>query len=350
MTKPIRFAIVGAGIIGTWHAGVIAAIDGSELAAVVDVVPQRAAELAEAHAAVAATTLAEALAETEIDAVAVCVPSGIHADIAVEALQAGKHVMVEKPVDVDLASVERIRQAHEKAGTTLTVVSQHRFDPSTEALYEAIDAGRLGRLTSGIASVAWWRSQDYYDSGDWRGTWALDGGGALMNQSVHTIDLLLGALGRPTEVSAYADVLAHERIEVEDTAVAILKFASGALGVVHGTTAAAPGMSARLQIHGDRGSAVIDGDRLVTMPVVDPATGEVEELAVGAAAAAPSQTGSNDPGAMSDAHQYQYRNFLKAIAGEEPVRVGLAEGHDALATILAIYESARTGKPVELDA
>ncbi len=348
MTTPIRFAIVGAGIIGRWHASVIDAVDGCELAAVVDTVADRATQLASAHSAVAAHSLAQALEATQVDAVAVCVPSGRHADIAVEALEAGKHVMIEKPVDVDRASVGRIRAAHERAGTTLTVISQHRFDPATEAAYAAIRGGRLGRLTSGIASIPWWRSQEYYDSGDWRGTWALDGGGALMNQSVHTIDLLLGAMGRVTEVTAYTGIIAHERIEVEDTAVAILRFHSGALGVIHGTTAAAPGLGARLQIHGDRGSAVIDDDRLVSMSIVN-ADGTVEDLAVGAAAAPPGRTGSSDPGALSDAHRYQYRNFLAAIAGEQEIRVGLAEAEEALATILAIYESARTGRAVSLD-
>lgn len=348
MTTPLRFAIVGAGVIGRWHASVIEAIDGCELVAVVDTVPERARALGDRYSVATAETIEAALASNDFDAVAICVPSGLHADLAVEALDAGKHVILEKPVDVGRPAVERIRAAHEKAGTVLTVVSQHRFDPATEAVYAAIREGRLGRLTSAVASVAWWRSQDYYDSGDWRGTWALDGGGALMNQSVHTVDLMLGAMGRPVEVFAYTEVLAHERIEVEDTAVAIVKFESGALGVVHATTAAAPGGAARLQVHGDRGSAVINDDRLVEMTVVED-DGTTVDLAIGRAAEAPTVTEGDDPGAvLSDAHRYQYRNFLDAIAGEADVRVGLREAGNALATILAIYESARTGKPVSL--
>src|SRR5262249_52498120 len=150
------------------------------------------------------------------------------------------------------------------------VISQHRFDLATRIVADAVRQGRFGRLTVGTAQVRGWRSQDYYDSGKWRGTWALDGGGALMNQSIHTIDLLLSIMGEAVEASAYTARLAHERIEVEDTAVAVLRFANGALGVVEGTTAAYPGLTARLEIHGDRGSAIIDKDQLVYFHVVAP--------------------------------------------------------------------------------
>lgn len=344
--QDVRVAIVGAGVIGKWHAHVMDEVDGVQLAAVVDIIPERAKSLADSRSVPGFDSLADALEGVDFDAVAICVPSGLHAGIAVDALKAGKHVMIEKPVDIDLDRVDEIEREHTKAGTVLTVVSQHRFDPSTEAVFAAIERGDLGRITSGIASCAWWRSQEYYDSGDWRGTWALDGGGALINQSVHTIDLLLGAMGRATEVFAFADTLAHERVEVEDTAVAVVRFESGALGVIHGTTAAAPGLSARLQIHGDKGSAVIDDDALVTLIT------KTDDGVTDLASTVPdrsSATGSSEPGALSDAHHDQYRNFLAAIGGDEEIRVGLAEGRAALAIILAVYESARTGKAVKLN-
>src|SRR5439155_11975886 len=142
-----------------------------------------------------------------------------------------------KPAEITVERTNEIIEAQQKAGTLVTVISQHRFDPATEATLAAIERGELGRLTSGIASIDWWRGQSYYDSGDWRGTWELDGGGALMNQGAHTVDLLIAAMGRPVEVFAYTGTLSHERIEVEDTAVAVVKFASGALGVIHGTPA-----------------------------------------------------------------------------------------------------------------
>lgn len=353
-SAPLKFAIVGAGVIGRWHALVMSELDGVELAAVVDVVPERASELADAHGVRSFGSLADALRDGDFDAVAICTPSGMHADHAIEALQAGKHVLVEKPVDIALDKADALAQAHKAAGVTLGVVSQHRFDASTEILMEAIAAGELGDLTSAVASVAWWRSQEYYDSGDWRGTWELDGGGALMNQSVHTIDLMLGAMGKAVEVMAYGGTLAHERIDVEDTAVAVLRFASGAVGVIHGTTAAYPGLSARLQIHGSRGSVVIDDDELIYVhradrPASSGADNQLADFASRLTASAQGPTGSREPGALSNAHHDQYRDFLHAVRGGERPRVGLAEARSALAVILAIYESQRTGKPVSLD-
>ena len=171
-------------------------------------------------------------------------------------------MIIEKPAEITVERTDEIIAAQQAAGRLVTVISQHRFDPATEVTVDAIAAGELGRLTSGIASIDWWRGQTYYDSGDWRGTWELDGGGALMNQGVHTIDLLVATMGRPVEVFAYTGTLAHERIEVEDVAVGVVRFASGALGVLHATTAAYPGMSARLQVHGDKGSVIIDSDVL----------------------------------------------------------------------------------------
>ena len=186
----------------------------------------------------------------------------MHADGAVAALDAGKHVVVEKPIDITLAAADRIIDAEKRSGKTVAVISQHRFDRSTEKVLQAVRDGNLGPITSAIASHAWWRGQSYYDSGDWRGTWALDGGGAIMNQTVHTINLMITTLGTPVEVFAYTGCLAHERIEVEDTAVAVVKFASGALGTIHGTTAAYPGLDASLRVFGAKGSAVISNDEL----------------------------------------------------------------------------------------
>ena len=184
---------------------------------------------------------------------------------------------------------------------------RHRWSPSspstgstrsTEIAVEAIARGELGRLTSGIAAIDWWRGQNYYDSGDWRGTWELDGGGALMNQGVHTVDLLVATLGRPVEVFAYTGTLAHERIEVEDVAVGVVRFESGALGVLHATTAAYPGLSARLQVHGDKGSVVIDNDEL-TFIHLTPRGSEGEEKAYGSLGAAANQIADYVPEATA---------------------------------------------------
>ncbi|MCP3803098.1 Gfo/Idh/MocA family oxidoreductase [Allokutzneria sp. A3M-2-11 16] len=328
----MRFAIIGCGVIGVQHAAAIAALpDRATLVLAVDPVVERARALG----AEWTTSVEEALARPDIDAVAVCTPSGTHADLAVAALEAGKHVVIEKPLDVNVSAVARVAAAQKRAGRTVTVISQHRFDPSSQAVYRAIQDGRFGRITSGVASVAWWRGQDYYDSGAWRGTWELDGGGALMNQSIHTIDLLVWMLGEPVEVFAWSACLAHTGIEVEDTAVANVRFASGALGVIHGTTAAYPGLSARLQVHGSLGSAVIDNDALTYF-------GDAE------VAGRSSVGAGSDPAALSDVHIEQYRDFLGAVEeGREPL-VTVGEGGRTLGVVCAIYESVRSGRPVLL--
>jgi predicted dehydrogenase len=277
--------------------------------------------------------------------------------VAIEALEAGKHLIIEKPAEVSLTKIDDIIAAQQKAGTQVTVISQHRFDPATEVALAAIKDGELGRLTSGIASIDWWRGQSYYDSAGWRATWKVDGGGALMNQGVHTVDLLVAMLGTPVEVFAYTAILAHERIETEDVAVGVVRFESGALGVLHATTAAFPGLSARLQVHGDRGSILIENDELsfIHLTRKDAARDEkffglkddanqVSEYALqgGSSAAA-----GGDP-SLSDAHRYQYENFLAALRGTEEIRVGLAEHRQTLSVIVGAYESARTGGPVSL--
>jgi predicted dehydrogenase len=260
-------------------------------------------------------------------------------------------VIVEKPAETTVARVDEIIKAQQKAGTLVTVISQHRFDAATETTLAAIQRGELGRLTSGIASIDWWRGQSYYDSGDWRGTWELDGGGSLMNQGVHTVDLLLAAMGRAVQVFAYTGVLAHERIEVEDVAVGVVRFQSGALGVLHASTAAYPGLSARVQVHGDRGSAVIDNDELVflhgTPPGTDPEERSYGTTSVRAGADAGSTAASN-PSGLGDSHRLQYLNFLAALDGTEPLRVDLETNRQAVGLITGVYESARTGRPVDL--
>ncbi len=360
--KRVRLAVVGAGVIGNVHGAVAAELaDRIEIAAFVDTTRERAEKLATTYGGKAFTSLSDALAEVDVDVVAVCTPTGNHGEVAIEALDAGKHVIVEKPAETTVEKTHRIIAAQQRAGTQVTVISQHRFDPATEVAVEAIAKGELGRLTSGVASIDWWRGQTYYDSGDWRGTWELDGGGALMNQGVHTVDLLVAMMGRPVEVFAYTGTLAHERIEVEDVAVGVVKFESGALGVLHATTAAYPGLSARVQVHGDRGSVIVDSDKLAFIHRTRSGTDAAERSYGGGkgtinqiadcpeASGAVAQTAGADPGALDNiAHRRQYENFLDALAGTTEVRVGLETNRQAISIITGVYESARTGHPVKL--
>ncbi len=297
----------------------------------------------------ATTDLDAILKRDDIDAVCICTPSGLHADGAVAALEAGKHVVVEKPLDVSLPAADRIIDAEKRSGKTVAVISQHRFDKSSEKVLQAVRDGHLGTITSAIASHAWWRGQSYYDSGDWRGTWELDGGGAIMNQTVHTINLLTTIVGTPVEVFAYTACLAHERIEVEDTAVAVVKFASGALGIIHGTTAAYPGLDASLRVFGSKGSAVISNDELIFL---HENAGPAPEIAMSPMTGFNQVTDDDklepEDLALGRAHRRQLADFVDAVTDGRPPRVGTAEARTSLSVILAMYESAATGRPVTL--
>lgn len=363
MTSPIRFAIVGCGVIGRLHAEVITKDPDLELAALVDIDEAAAsatADLVETFGGQrpdVMTDLDAAFARSDIDAVAVCTPSGVHARAAVAALKAGKHVVVEKPLDVSLVAAREVAAAADAAPQLVTsVISQHRLDPGSVVIAQAIAQGRLGTMTSAMASVAWWRGQSYYDSGNWRGTLDLDGGGALMNQGVHTVDLLVWFLGCPVEIFAHTAMLAHERIDVEDTAVATIRFASGALAVLHATTAAYPGLTVRLSVHGTRGSAVLDNDRLTYFHAA--AAGDVgaDRGALGDGNQARELVGDiestervGDPEGFFRGHARQYADLAAAIRGEKAPAVTVSDATTALATVRAVYESARLGRPVSFE-
>lgn len=334
----MRFALIGAGVIGAVHARLLEALgDEAVLVAVVDKDLDRAGKLVSQYGGRAYPTPAAAYAVEEIDAVGICLPSALHADVAVEALHAGKHVVVEKPVDISLAAADRLIDAQRETGLTVAVISQRRFQPPVAQIRAAIDNGALGRVTSGIAESAFFRPQSYYDGDDWRGTLAVDGGGALMNQGIHALDLLVWMLGRPIRVSAQTGRLAHEGIEVEDLAGASIVFESGAIGLMLASTAAYPGRPVRLTIHGDQGTAVLDDDQLAYFAAADAAAPE-----------APVLEGPDGWGPTELAHLAQYRDFIAAVREGRPPAVTLEAGRRSLATVLAVYESARSGQPVEL--
>jgi UDP-N-acetyl-2-amino-2-deoxyglucuronate dehydrogenase len=370
--RPLRFAVVGCGNIGKTHARALRELaPRAEMVAAVDIVPDRAAALAEEYGVVALTSLEEVLGRSDIDVVTLGTPSGLHADQAVAALEAGKHVIIEKPVDVTVEAAERVLRAERRSDRTAMVVSQMRYLPGSRLVRQAVESGAFGTLTSGSATMSWWRSQGYYDSGDWRGTWALDGGGALMNQGIHVIDLFRWFFGDPVEVYAWAGCLAHQRIEVEDTAVAVVRFANGALGTINGTTAAYPGVNRRIQVHGDRGSAVIEDDRLTYYHA---ASGDAADLPYGShgdenqvASVLPQTTQSGRSGGQGEStdpalspadygdefhssHARQFNDFLDAVTEGRSPLVTVTEAAKTLALIRAIYESAQLGEPVKVTA
>ncbi|MDQ0745491.1 UDP-N-acetyl-2-amino-2-deoxyglucuronate dehydrogenase [Clavibacter sp. B3I6] len=361
--EPIRVAIVGCGVIGTHHARVLAEHPEFRVAALVDVTAATAEELADvvvdelraARPRVFAR-LGDLIREDAAELVVICTPSGLHIGLAEEALAAGLHVVIEKPLDVDLARGRRIAElAREAAGRGIlsTVISQHRFNPSSVVVDRAVRSGRLGRLTSAVATAPWWRSQGFYDSGHWRGTWDLDGGGALMNQGVHTLDLLVSYLGRPVEVYAQTALLAHDGIEVEDVAVAVIRFASGALATMQATTAGYPGLDTRVQVQGTRGSAVIEAGSLTYFHAAPesgvPAQADVRndaELELHAAELPRSPRLDNT---YLEGHYRQYDDIADALRTGRPAGVTVDDAFLSLATVVSVYVSATLGAPVAFE-
>jgi UDP-N-acetyl-2-amino-2-deoxyglucuronate dehydrogenase len=318
------------------------------LVAVADEMPGRAQALAAKCGAHAYAGAGEMLERETLDVVDVCTPSGKHGTHAIEVMRSGRHVIVEKPMEIRLAAIEEMLRVQDEMGVTLAVISQHRFDPAARTVRRLIDEGALGRLVLGMAHIPWWRSQEYYDSGAWRGTWELDGGGVLMNQSIHSIDLLQWFMGRVRSVVAYTDTLAH-RMDTEDVAAVALRFESGALGTISATTGAYPGIITRVEIFGDEGSASIENDQLAVLRLKRDDPEEVSAYGGGGERVSPAPGAAQDPSAVPTAtHAEQIADMIRAIrAGGTPLVDGQAARHP-VEIILAIYESARTGREVRL--
>lgn len=339
------FGIIGCGMIAGFHAKAIEDCGGKVLACF-DEVPQAADRLARSTGAKAYYDLKPFLADERIEIVTIGTPSGAHRDPAVSAAKAGKHVIVEKPLEITLERCDRIIEACEKSGVVLATIFPSRFHQSSRRLKYAIDSGRFGRLTLADAIVKWYRTQEYYDSGVWRGTWELDGGGALMNQAIHSVDLLCWLMGPVREITAQTALLAHERIEVEDTAVATVKFENGALGIIEASTAAYPGYLKRIEVHGSTGSAVIEEEDIIKWDFQNSQAEDAEireqmtdKLSGGGGAADPAAIGHHG-------HAKLFADVLNAIAtGQKPQCDGI-EGRRSVEIILGIYESAKTGKSV----
>ncbi len=342
------FGIIGCGMIANFHARAIADIRGAELAACFDVVPSSAERLAKETGCRPYSNLDHMLADPRVEVVTICTPSGLHMEPALAAAKAGKHVIVEKPLEVTLNRCDRIIQACELAGVVLATIFPSRFHESSQLLKKAIERGRFGRLSVGDAYVKWFRTQQYYDSGAWRGTWKLDGGGALMNQAIHSVDLLAWLMGPVVEINAHTATLAHERIEVEDVAMATLRFENGALGVIEATTAAYPGMLKRIEIHGSEGSAVIEEEDIKVWNFARKTKSD-DALRERMAGKTKTGGGAADPAAIGHhGHTALFKDTLAAIKkGGRPLVDG-PEGRRSVEIILAIYKAAETGRSVQL--
>lgn len=346
-TQNIGFAIVGTGAIGEIHASAISDVPGAELRAVLDRSAPSAAAFVQKYPVRIEPDLDSLLAADDIDVVCVTTPSGAHAEVAVPALKAGKHVFCEKPLEINVERIDEMIEAATAGDRILAAVFPSRLGLGARTVKAAVDAGRFGRLTLCSAYIKWWRTQQYYDEGGWHGTWALDGGGAMMNQAIHNVDLLQFLVGMPARIHAFAGALAHERIEVEDTLAASLQYESGALGVIECATSCSPGFNRRIEVCGDRGSAILEDDTIKHWEFMD-AQPEDEAIRRGEADSG-LKGGTSDPKvASNEGHRIQVEDLVAAIREERSPLVDGESGRRAVAIVRAAYESARTGQVVDL--
>lgn len=350
MNRPFGFGIVGCGMIAEFHTRAINDLPNANVVAAFSRNPKNGEKIREIakQGCEIYSDYTNFLAHPGLDVVCVCTPSGAHLEPAVAAAQAGKHVVVEKPLEINLQRCDAIIQACEKAGVRLCAIFPSRFSPANLQLKAAIDSGRFGKLTLGDTYVKWWRTQEYYDSGGWRGTWDLDGGGALMNQAIHNVDLITWLMGDVAEITALTATLAHDRIEVEDTAVAALRFKNGALGVIEAATSAYPGLLKRTEIHGADGSARVEQDD-ITLWNFRSETDDDKRIAAEIQGRSAGNSGASDPRGISHAgHRDQLADFLHSIETSTAAKVDGREGRKAVEIIRAIYLSAKTRRTVEL--
>lgn len=338
-------AVVGAGNIARAHLHAVAALPNARVTGVASRTAEKASSLAQQHGVIAYDSVRHAVNDPEVDVVAVCTPSGTHLDVGLLAIEAGKHLVVEKPLEVTALRARQLVSAAEERGVKLATVFMSRFADANAFVKRTVASGRLGRLLQGDAHVKWYRDQAYYDSGAWRGTKRLDGGGALMNQAIHQVDLLLWVMGAVDEVFAYADTLAHDRLEVEDTLVAVLRFESGALGTISAATSLWPGMPKGLHVHGEDGFAIVEDDVLVDWRTRT--GGDEERVEVVQRYGGTATGGAADPTAITyENHVRQYADLLAALDEGRPPAVDGHEGIRSVELIAAIYRSVAERAPV----
>jgi predicted dehydrogenase len=340
VSAPFRFGLVGAGSIAETHARALAASAEADLVAVAG--GRAAPDFAVRHGVAVEASPDALLARGDLDGLIVCTPSGARRDLVVAAAERGLHVLVEKPIEVTVARADVMIRACDAAGVTLGVVFQARFAPGVVAAAQAVRAGALGTPVLGEIQVAWYRPPAYYASGAWRGSWALDGGGALMNQGIHAVDQLVWLMGDVAEVSARATRRLHQGLEVEDTVVASLAFTSGALGTLSASTACAPGWVRRTEACGTAGSIRLVDDRIERWDVDAPQPTTSDAADARAPATGPT---------LADAgpHRAQIEEFVRAVRSGVRPRVDGREGLRSLALVEAVYRSAAEGgRPVAI--
>ncbi|HER23545.1 MAG TPA: Gfo/Idh/MocA family oxidoreductase [Candidatus Atribacteria bacterium] len=342
------FGIIGLGLIADFHARAIQEMQGGKLVACFSRHQEKAEKFAKKYQCQGYSSLEQFLSHPGLDIVNICTPSGAHLEPALIAAAAGKHLIVEKPLEITLSRCDKIIRACEENGVKLTGIFESRFFKLTSVIKKAVDQGRFGQMVLCDAYIKWYRSQDYYRKGRWRGTWKLDGGGALMNQSIHAIDLLHYFAGEVEEIQAFTETIGHQGIEVEDNAVALLRFKSGALGVIEGSTSVYPGFLKRIELSGIEGSVIMEEEDLKVWRFKNELP-EDKEIRNQFFSQTKSGGGASDPGTIDFCgHQYQFENMVEAIKNNKEPLVNGYEARKAVEIILGIYKSAREGKKVKL--
>lgn len=339
MNDSIGFAILGAGMIADYYRQAIAANEskGARLSAIGHYNPARFDDIAR-RCGVPCRSIADVLVDPAVDAVCIATPSGHHPAQAIAAANAGKHVLVEKPMALSLADADALIAACRENGVRLGVTLQRRVEPLFRRVYDAIRGGDLGEITLAAVTMPYMRGEAYYAQADWRGTWALDGGGVLMNQGIHIVDLLVWFLGDPVEVHAFAST-GRRTVEVENSAAAVLRFSNGALASLTGTITTPPGFAHRMEIYGTNGGIQIEGESVLRWTLADPSQATVEPWPLASGQVDAGMAG--DPrGIAASGHSAILGDFVDAIrSGKNPAIDG-TEGRRSLATVLAIYASA----------
>ncbi len=331
--KNIRFGILGCGNISDAHITAQRCVDGAEFYAVCDVNPERVQKYSEKYNVKTYTSYEAMLNDENVDAVAICTPSGMHKDQALLALKHKKHVILEKPMALTSADCAELCREAEASDKLLSVVFQLRYNDDIQKAKKIIADGTLGTLAFCDLYMKYWRDESYFAESTWRGTFAMDGGGALMNQGIHGIDVINYLFGMPKLLSAKVKTLAHN-IETEDTAVAIVEYPSGALGVIEASTTSNPGFHRRIEINGTRGYMTLVDTTIEKLFVDGKMFIDNELVTSGGSAADPKQT-------AHDGHIRQYRNFIAALHGNEELISSPKDGYNAVHLIEQIYEKSK---------
>jgi len=343
--KKLCVGIVGCGTIADIHAQAIRQSDHLLIQSFYSRGEPRAKAAGNKYGAKWTTDWKDFIEDAQLDVVSICTPSGNHMDYGIKAAEAGKHVIVEKPIEVTMERAKQLIDKCNEQGVRLAIIYQSRFTPSIIWLKQQLEQQVIGKSFMGDATVKWFRTQDYYDSGEWRGTLNLDGGGVFINQAIHTIDLLQWLMGGVKTVFGQTGTFTHERLDGEDTAVAVLRYKNGSIGMIEGSTSILPAQARRIEIHGIKGTAVLDGDAVeirIGEDIIHPPSAEQKKKVA---------SGSSSPlaGFSIEPHRHQFEAIAEAINKDQDPPVTGRDSLDSLAIVLAVYESAKTGVAVNLD-